>query len=230
MTKFRFFISALGLMLTTSSWSQILPSLPANGDTLQEQEPNLVWQCLTPYLGDPRYSLTLTVAQMDQNQTALDAVVSNVPVLFRENLTQNAFTLSASQVTLLEDVWYAWQVTLLYNNVPLQQSEPFKFIISVPEPPKPVMIALRKSADNSIFSVNTPKLHLTTQDPGTFQTQARLVNENNSVVTCNLTQIPGNTDLRVWEIDLQALNLDEGQYRLEWQASKNCFYTISIEL
>ncbi len=217
-------------VIMSNSWSQIMSSLPSNGDTLIENEPNLVWQCLTPYLGDPRYSLTLTVSPMEENQTPLDAIVSNIPILFRENLTQNAFTLTSNQVSLLQDTWYAWQVTLLYNNVPLQQSEPWKFIISIPEVPQPKLIALRKVADNNIHFVQTEKLQLSTQDNGSFQTSARLIDNENNVINVQLVQVPSNTDLRIWEIDLEALDLDNGIYRFEWPANKKYTYTITIEI
>lgn len=225
----------LSVMFTCCSivttWTQIQLSIPANADTLEESEPNLVWQTYTSFLNDPRYSLTLTVVEVEENQTPTEALIENVPVLFRENLIQNSFTLSSNELTLSKNVWYAWQINLLFMNVPTQQSEVWRFILTDPILPIPNCIALRRSVDNSIYYLNGEELLLSTDETKISNLKAYLIDAENQRFEIELIaeNNVSNSDLKVFKLNVEALDLNGGQYRFEWSPNRKISYQFKLE-
>lgn len=231
MKKINWLILLCWLSLWNTSLAQMLNSLPNNSDTIIETEPTLVWQCMTSYIGNPRYSMVLTVTEMAEEQSPVEALLENTPILYRENLSQNSFTITSTEAILNENVWYAWQATLLYDGVPVQQSEAWKFIISQPLPPVVPSIKLRQAVDNSIYTLRSDNIELIVEDLTPTQFTAYLFDENNVKYSINLIEHESNSmnELKVFKLNLSDLDLEDGVYRFEWQPTKKQHYRLYLK-
>lgn len=214
------------------AFCQIQLSIPDNSDTLFESEPNLIWQTYSSFLNDPRYSLTLTLVEMEEEQLTSEAIIENVPVLFRENLLQNSYTLTSSEIILKKNVWYAWQVNLLFFNVPTQQSEIWKFILVDPKPPITNCIALRRTVDNSVYFLDSQELMLSTDEVAIKNFSASIFNSENQVTEVQLIEGESNqsSDLKHYKLNIKDLNLEKGFYRFEWKPNNQVNFVLNIEI
>ncbi len=222
------------------SGTPIMLSLPMDGDTIQEDEPVFVWQTtLSNLQNDPRLNVQLSVVEMEEDQTATEAIAENNPVFTRQNLLSSSLTYSSIDHELEEGVWYAWQVVLFYNGVQVQQSEVWKFIKAEPVVPVLPFIVLRRQKDNSVHELEGETLYVCTREHGDFSKTAILGGNGMSDVKVQLKEVDAqgnaieagstNLDTRYYTCDLDDLNLKHGNYRLQWNASDNMNFILFFE-
>lgn len=219
--------------------AQIQNSLPNNHDTILDNEPTLIWQCLTSYIGNPRYSMTLTVSEMQEDQTALEAITENVPSLYRENLAQNSFSITTSEVSLQEGVWYAWQITLLYDGVPVQQSEAWQFIIYVPVPEVRTAIPLKIVSDGTIYSLEDDILMVSAKELNEVNLSAFLRNEQGVLIPVTLIEVVEGEEVsttvvdvaetRMFNLHMDSYNCSQGIYTLNWTPTDGTTYVLVFD-
>jgi len=223
------------------SSTPIMLSLPMENDTIEEDEPNFVWQTtLSNLQNDPRLNVQLSVVQVGENQTPVEAMAENNPVFLRQNLLSSSLNYSSIDHELVEGTWYAWQVVLFYNGVQVQQSEVFKFIKTEPVVPVPVYIPLRKQVDNSIYTLSNDQLYICTNEPGNFQLSASLKGKKTDHIALTLEELVNNepiagtesiqrTEMRYYHCDLSELDLKNGVYRFEWAPANGLRFVVLIE-
>jgi hypothetical protein len=217
-------------------------SLPMDGDTIQESEPLFVWQTTITDLGsDPRLNLVLTVVQLEEEQTATEAILENSPVFIRQGLLSSSLNYSEIEHQLEEGKWYAWQVVLFFNEIQVQQSEVFKFIKAVPLEPVYPYFELRTKLDNSFIELNSDVLYVSTDEHGDFQLNATISGTKISPQTIvfeetNLeseeqgSQSVQQIESRFYKCDLSSLDLDKGKYRINWIANSTKQFTFFIKI
>lgn len=222
------------------STTPIMLSLPMDADTIEEDEPLFVWQTsLSTAESDPRLNLKLTVVQVNEDQTPAEAILENAPVFTRQNLLSTSINYSEVDHEIQEGVWYAWQVVLYYNGIQVQQSEVFTFIKATPPEFQPEFYMIRRKADNSYVTLINDKLYLCTKESGVFTTSAvlsgngiqktkvELVEVDSKAV--QLTETSVATDTRYYLLDTKDLDLSDGTYRLQWNASEGINFIVFFE-
>ena len=220
-----------GISFSQYSTTPIMLSLPMDADTIEEDEPLLVWQTtLSNPENDPRLNLRLAVVQVGEDQTPSEAILENAPVFMRQNLLSNSINYSEIDHELAEGTWYAWQVVLLYNGVQVQQSEVFTFIKAgtfATENYYP----LKCVEDGSMIPTEGKVLYFTTREHGQFSLTAQISGNGKKACTVQLEEVfPGNTDgtagsggneNRYFKCDLSQLKLKKGVYKFLWNANEN---------
>ncbi|MEY3198490.1 MAG: hypothetical protein RJA13_448, partial [Bacteroidota bacterium] len=78
-------------------------SMPMDKDTIEEKEPNFVWQTnLTTVQNDSRISQQIVVVQVGSDQTSTEAILENRPIFIRQGLVSNSITYSSTEIKLEE--------------------------------------------------------------------------------------------------------------------------------
>jgi hypothetical protein len=204
-------------------------SLPMDHDTIEESEPNFVWQAnLSSLQSDPRLSMQLVVVKVSEDQTATEAIVENAPIFIRQGLVSNSLTYSNPGYSLEKGSWYAWQLSYLFNGLPIQQSEVWRFILSDPVVNQPVCIALRRAIDNNIYELKEDALLLSTDETTIQNLTAQLYDDENNKISFDLIPVEESnpSDMKKFKLDVDALDLKKGKYRFEWKANKQTYFTL----
>jgi len=229
-----------GISFAQYSTTPIMLSLPMDADTIEEDEPLLVWQTTLSNLeNDPRLNVRLSVVQLGEDQTPTEAILENSPVFMRQNLLSNSINYSAIDHELVEGTWYAWQVVLLYNGVQVQQSEVFTFIKAGTTSPKQSFYTLKTKADNTIIPLTDNVIYFTTTEKGEFQLKAaisgkKIVSQTIRLEEINMDEGSNNTshpgrEARYFKCDLSELNLKKGTYRIDWEANTDHHFVTLIQ-
>ncbi len=244
MNKLTIILSVLmlfsGISFGQYSTTPIMLSIPMDADTIEEDEPLLVWQTTLSNLeNDPRLNVRLSVVQVGEDQTPAEAILENAPVFQRQNLLSNSINYSEIDHELVEGTWYAWQVILLYNGVQVQQSEVWKFIKATPPEFQPEFSMIRRKADNSYVSLVDDKLYLCTKESGKFNTTAVLSGNGIQKTEVALVEVDSKAaplsessetlDTRYYLFDTDDLDLSKGTYRLQWNAAEGVSFIVFFE-
>ena len=111
-------------------------SNPMDYDTIIETEPNFIWQTnITALQTDPRYSQRYVLCEIEENQLKGDAIAVNTPILVLEDYQNTMYSYSSTTAPLEEGHTYVWQVSVLFNELIVDQSEPYQFTIFKPKNP-----------------------------------------------------------------------------------------------
>ncbi len=229
-----------GISSAQYSTTPIMLSLPMDADTIEEDEPLLVWQTTLSNLeNDPRLNVRLSVVQVGEDQTPSEAILENSPVFMRQNLLSNSINYSEIDHELVEGTWYAWQVVLLYNGVQVQQSEVFKFIKAYNEPAPITFYVIKTKADNSLLVVEDEKFYLTVNDSKITNRRATISGKNMTNQQIDFIEIEANGDVvndselakdrHYYKCDISGLDLPHGKYRIQWNATESLEYILFIK-
>jgi hypothetical protein len=236
---FGILVLSSGVSFSQYSTTPIMLSLPIDGDTIEEDEPLLVWQTTLSNLeNDPRLNVSLSVVQVGEDQTPSEAILENSPVFMRQNLLSNSINYSEIDHELAAGKWYAWQVVLLYNGVQVQQSEVWKFIkASAFE--MSGYYPLKSVEDASTIPLEGKVLYFTTREHGQFELTAQISGNGKKTFTVQLEEVfPGNEDgntvsggneNRYFKCDLSDLNLKKGTYKFLWNPNENTTFVHLIK-
>ena len=232
----RYLLTLFGLWLFSQASAQLteLPvtlSMPFDEDTIEETEPVFIWQSnLAALQTDPRLSQRLTVEKLLANQTPLEGLGLNSPVFLRDNLTSSTLSYSSTDHELEDNIWYAWQVSYLMNNMVIGQSEAWKFIRVKPQILPQTYIPLRRHSDLSFYTLNMPTLYFTTDEKGVFSMKAMIRSAKGEefplevVETINGEPIQPDEETgmkRFFKADFESLELKNGTYTFYWYMNSN---------
>jgi len=223
----------LVVSLTTRAQYSNLPitlSIPFDQDTIEEPEPNFVWQSnLAAIQSDPRLSQQIIVAQITGDQTPSEALSLNFPVFIRQDLVANSITYSPTDHELQKNTWYAWQVNYLFNGIVVQQSDAWKFILADELPPVTYYQAIREKNDGTVYTVKDDHLNLSIVSNSVLQLSCSVTDQKGVKTTMQLQEFlngeltdadqskPG-TKTRYFSLDLGKLK--KGMYTLSWFVGK----------
>lgn len=132
--------------------------LPGDQEEVETGRPLFTWAPPAPVSLFNRLNYDLSLVEVQRNQTPVDAISKNIPVLFMPDLSttslQYPFTLAELDTAKL----YAWRVKAKNNNLTVANSETWSFRIAranndeAPREDSHHYIKLKRDPDGSIFT------------------------------------------------------------------------------
>lgn len=138
-----------------------LPALvyPQNSQSINTPFPVLSWRPPMPLFGAAlNYSLRLVALQ--EGQSRIDAIHSNLPLLEKYNLKTIALPYPPTTIPLQKDQQYAWQVTAYWQSVEIGKTEIWQFSLTEPinnKGQKPISFRLAKRKMGAAYYVFSDK-------------------------------------------------------------------------
>lgn len=217
-------------------------SNPMDYDSIIETEPNFIWQTnITAIQGDPRYSQRFVLCELGENQLKGDAITANIPLLVLEDYQNTMYSYSSSSTPLEEGHTYVWQVSVLFNNLIVDQSEASQFTIFEPKDPLPAFYPVVFKNDGQTYQISDRKIGLTTDEPGDLKLTVQIYKNGIIEKTVLLKEFiggklseetsevsAGNSDRRFLILDLKELDLKSGYYRVVWSPKNQKTFTFNF--
>jgi hypothetical protein len=218
-------------------------SNPNDFDTIIETEPNFIWQTnITAIQTDPRYSQRYVLCELEENQLKGDAIAVNIPILVLDDYQNNMHSYSSSSTALEEGHTYVWQVSILFNNMIVDQSEPYQFTILKPKDPLPSFYpVVFKNSGQTYLAVNQ-KIGLVTDEIGDLRLTTQIYKNGLLVKTCELedfrTEENENAEeskkpiagKRFLVLDLKDLDLEAGYYSVVWTPKNKKTFNFNFKI
>lgn len=219
-------------------------SNPMDYDTIIETEPNFIWQTnITAIQGDPRYSQRYVLCELEANQLKGDAIAANTPILVLEDYQNTMYSYSSTSTPLEEGHTYVWQVSILFNNLIVDQSEPSQFTILEPQDPQPAFYPVVFKNDGQMYQISDNKIGLITDEPGDLKLTVQIYKNGVVDKTALLKEFiggklseeskevsSGDTDRRFLILDLKSLDLKKGFYRVTWSPKDQKTFTFNFQI
>jgi hypothetical protein len=231
------------LAITANAQYSSLPiglSMPMDKDTIEEKEPNFVWQTnLTTVQNDPRISQQIVVVKVESDQTTTEAILENQPLFIRQGLISNSITYSSNENKLEEGSTYAWQIGFLINGNMVQQSEVWQFTINQPRLPVTEFVSVRAKNDGQFMPVFDNRLNLLINEPQEVELKGLIESAKGEVFKVELQEVVNGelvskeiseptTQTRYFSVDLKKLKLKKGTYQFIWLAGNQRSYTLNF--
>ena len=232
---------SIGLLHSQSAYPVTL-SAPMDFDTIVETEPNFVWQTdINGLLSDIRYSQRYTLCELLENQTKGEAIAINTPLLVLEDYQSIVYTYSSSINPLEMGHTYVWQVGILFNGMQVDQSDVFQFTIYEPADPLEKFYPVAFKNDAQFLTIHNGKIGLSTEETGELNLSVNLtlngqasqlvyLNEYiDGTLQTNTTSPIGNKK-RLFILNVEALELEEGSYSGSWTAKSGKTYVFNFSV
>lgn len=205
-------------------------SKPMDYDTIIETEPNFIWQTnITALQTDPRYSQRYVLCELEENQLKGEAISANIPILVLEDYQNTMYSYSSTTTPLEQGHTYVWQVSILFNNLIVDQSEPYQFTILKPKDPIQHYYPVVFKNDGQTLAVTNQKIGLVSDEIGDLKLTVQIYQNGLPVKKALLTEFIGGVasekkeevsktenSKRFFVLDLKELDLDPGYYSVVW--------------
>ncbi len=214
-------------------------SIPFDTDTIETVNPTFVWQCnLSAIQNDPRLSLQFALVKLETDQTPSEAIATNPTICFMDGVMSSSFSYPSALEPLEKGRSYVWQVRLLFNQQIVQVSEPWKFTIANPQLIRHQFIQARRKLDGSAYIISEPLLYIMIKNEGkNIDTNVWIVNASNEKQALKLKAVlvdekqPSKLLSNFYFVaDMSELDLENGNYTLKWEATKNEWLFINFQL
>ncbi|MNK00319.1 hypothetical protein D3C87_181020 [compost metagenome] len=244
LTCYLFILTLFGSTdLLAQSAFPVTLSNPMDFDTIIETEPNFVWQTNISVLqSDPRCSQRYVLCELEENQLKGDAIAINKPILVLENYLNTMYSYSSTTNPLEEGHTYVWQIYILFNNMIVDQSEPYQFTILEPKDPLPNFYPVAFKNDGQMFSIVNDQIGLLTDETGNLDLKIHLSKAGKIVKTVYLNELLGKEEKtdqvseykgvkRFYVLNLKDLDLEKGTYKASWtmKAKKQYVFNFTID-
>lgn len=217
-------------------------SNPMDYDTIIETEPNFIWQTnITAIQGDPRYSQRYVLCELEANQLKGDAIAANTPILVLDDYQNTMYSYSSSSTPLEDGHTYVWQVSILFNNLIVDQSEPYQFTILSPKDPTPNFYPVVFKNDGQTYQISDEKIGLITDELGELKLTVQIYKNGVVAKTALLKEFIGgklseesaevskdDSDRRFLILNLKELDLESGYYRVVWSPKNQRTFTFNF--
>lgn len=206
---------------------------PTDKDTIENKNPLLIWNHSDPFtLMQQGESYRMVVVDLKEDQSADAGLNVNSPILMSNFLTRHEIQYPFDAPELNEGGRYGWQVQKIINNVVVNKTEAWEFVIKpLPSDYAYKYIKLKEALDASYINVksntlyfridevyNTVSLKVNIYDGKNRKISPKVTNEVRSKTKGdNLKTIGYNA----YELDLLNYNLSQGFYVLEVVNQKN---------
>jgi hypothetical protein len=213
-------------------------SMPYDTEVITELQPTLVWQTdLNAIQNDPRLSQRLVLCEVIGEQTGSEALTINPILLNAADLVTTSLQYNSSTNPLEEGKTYAWQVSLLFNDVVIQQSDVWVFTILSPPVFTKTYLSVKNHLDGSYYELTQNTISIVVHDSGRMSKTARIRNEENQLFEVTITDdFNSNSETYLefeqrayFTIDLTDLNLSAGLYVLECTGPKGDAYFVEFQ-
>jgi len=217
-------------------------SNPMDFDTIIETEPNFIWQTnITAIQTDPRYSQRVVLCELQENQLKGDAIAVNTPILVLDDYQNTMHSYSSTTTPLEEGHTYVWQVSILFNSMIVDQSEPYQFTILKPKDPLPNFYPVAFKNDGQMLSIVNEKIGLLTDETGSLNLKVTLYTRGQIVKTVYLNELLNGEEKtdqtseykgtkRFYLLNLKDLDLEKGVYKVSWNLKAKRQYTFNFTI
>ncbi len=228
--------------ISAQSAFPVILSNPMDYDTIIETEPNFIWQTnITALQTDPRYSQRYVLCELEENQLKGEAISANIPILVLEDYQNTMYSYSSTTTLLEQGHTYVWQVSILFNNLVVDQSEPYQFTILKPKEPSPVFYPVAFKNEGQMLSIIDNKIGLVTDETGSLNLKVNITKAGAIVRTVHLNELLNGemkTDemseykgtKRFFVINLKELDLEKGTYKVNWALKPKRQYTFNFTI
>ena len=237
-------LCAFGNLCAQQSAFPVTLSNPMDFDTIIETEPNFIWQTnITALQTDPRYSQRYVLCELGENQLKGDAIAANIPILVLDDYQNTMYSYSSSSTPLEDGHTYVWQVSILFNSLIVDQSEPYQFTILAPKDPLPSFYPVVFKNDGQNYQVSDEKIGLITDESGDLKLTVQIYKSGLVVKTTLLKEFIGGklseessevskgaTDRRFLIFDLKGLDLKSGYYQVVWSPKNQRTFTFNFQI
>lgn len=209
--------------------------VPYDGDTLDTKLPVLTWTHSEPFSALARNEYyKIVVAEIRKDQSAEQAVFSNPAVFSKSFLVTHSVAYPSDAVELKEGKSYAWQVQKFSNNVMVNKTDVWSFVIPV-ENKKPDIkyVVLKKEYDAAYYVAYNERIFFQFDEPYASEglsysiynsrhkeMKVGVTNEGRAKTAEKNDGIKHQGNNR-YELDLAGYGLKTGYYYLEVLDSKN---------
>ncbi len=133
--------------------------LPYDGDTIETKNPLLTWSFLGGInQNDNRVFYRLILVELKDEQSAEAGITVNQPLLKMDRIKGTQLFYPYDAPELKEGKRYGWQIHKISNNVIVDKSEAFEFIIPLPEVPSQQYYKVKVKPDGTIYQASGTKL------------------------------------------------------------------------
>lgn len=211
-------------------------------DTIVETEPNLIWQVdIQGLVADPRYSQRLVVCELFENQLKGDAIVLNPALVTQDDYQNTMYTYNSSTSPLEMGHTYVWQVIVLFNGMPVDQSETYQFTLYEPPLPLPKFYPVVFKNDGQTYQQEEGRIGLVTDEPGRLDLTVKIRQHGAALSPAFLQELKAGelqTDTvseqsstkRMFVLDIDSLELDPGFYTVTWTPKKGKAYVFNFNV
>lgn len=217
-------------------------SNPMDYDTIIETEPNFIWQTnITALQTDPRYSQRYVLCELEENQLKGEAISANIPILVLEDYQNTMYSYSSTSTPLEEGHTYVWQISILFNNLVVDQSEPYQFTILKPEEPLPVFYPVAFKNEGQMLSIIDNKIGLVTDETGSLNLKINITKAGTIVKSVYLNELLNGEEKvdemseykgtkRFFVLNLKESDLEKGTYKVNWNLKAKRQYTFNFTI
>lgn len=218
-------------------------SNPMDYDTIIETEPNFIWQTnISAIQTDPRYSQRYVLCELEENQLKGDAIAVNTPILVLDDYQNTMHSYSSSATPLEEGHTYVWQVSILFNSMIVDQSEPYQFTILKPQDPLPTFYPVVFKNDGQRYQIVDDKIGLVTDELGNLKLKLQINLRGKKLKTVLLKEVisgkvqdekevsENSNGKRFFILNLKDLELESGFYTALWQPTGKELFTFNFQV
>lgn len=150
---------ALMLSFTSKGQDNISLISPYDGDTIETKNPLLTWTYMNGIQQNGREYYRIIVVELKKKQSAEAGIIVNQPLIKMDQVpgTQLFYPFDAPE--LKEGHRYGWQIQKMTNNVIIDKSEAWEFILRLPEDPEPQYFKMKFKDDGTYQTVVNGKLY-----------------------------------------------------------------------
>lgn len=247
LARYLLIISLFGLSHAFAQQSvfPVTLSNPMDYDTIIETEPNFIWQTnITALQTDPRYSQRYVLCELEENQLKGEAIAVNTPILVLDDYQNTMYSYSSTTTELEQGHTYVWQISILFNGMIVDQSEPYQFTILKPKDPVPSFYPVVFNNGGQTYAVVHDKIGLATDETGDLKLTVQISRNGRLVKTAALTDFKTEEQKKKEEdgtkkpvagkrllvLDLKALELEKGYYNVVWTPKNNKTFAFNFKI
>lgn len=248
LTRYLFILSLFtsSYLFSQQSVFPVTLSNPMDYDTLIETEPNFVWQTnITALQTDPRYSQRYVLCELEEKQLKGEAIAVNAPILVLDDYQNTLYSYSSANAELEPGHTYVWQVSILFNGLIVDQSEPYQFTILKPKDPLPAFYPVVFKNSGQTYAITHEKIGLVTDETGDLNLSAQIYKNGRLIKTALLKDFKTeeqqkneknpeskpSAGKRFLFLDIKELELEKGYYTVVWtpKSKKNFTFNFKID-
>lgn len=132
---------------------------PYDGDTIETKNPLLSWTILGNIQQDNRTYYRLILVELKDEQSAEAGIITNTPLIKMDRYPGNQLFYPYDAPKLEEGHRYGWQIQKITNNVLVDKSEAWEFILAINRVPKPQYYKMKAKNDGSSYLAVGGKLY-----------------------------------------------------------------------
>ncbi|MBL1281089.1 MAG: hypothetical protein COA33_012485 [Fluviicola sp.] len=124
---------------------------PYDKDTINTKNPLLGWFYMNAS-DFSRISYRIIIVELKKEQSAEAGILINVPLLKMKNLKSSQLFYPYDAPELIEGHRYGWQIQKIENNIIIDKSEAWEFILALPKVPKfKKYVTLKTKGDGMLY-------------------------------------------------------------------------------